>query len=531
MSNKYNNSIGKNKSSSIKTLQMKIVELVNENQSLLKDKLKLQANLRYYRTLEDKIKKLRAKIADLQQKNDETILEKEKELKDMKSRYEKKIHEKEYELEKYQTNISIYNQKINMIRQIEMENDIYKNELQELKHKNEELIKSTKEKLDDLEIQNKVKYNHLKLSMIEHLKEAKNNVTKLNMNYMDTNGQISVLQNRNLIACLENVQEQCDELKEENLKLTKKIKDLENDISIHKKTEINLVLKLKEKNLKNNINNETFQYNIKNNNISLTNNNNISENKNNSFSSPPIINKSNNNSNSFENLHKHKLIKNKKNNLKLLITNSLYSGENDISNFFLKNNKEFNYRKYNLKLKEKDEKIENLELQVDKLNNKIDSYFMKYKGLFNYIEHCINEFYNDDKLKNINSNINLDNIKKFEFDSFDKKEQFSILVILMNYLKNILTFNFGQKNDNTNNDPPFFATNMKYMKNNFNLTKANFNYLYMKNPFVNRNNKIMNTFNSYRMNNDKLNFSISVLNDNNSVNDYRIKDTKYKTLI
>ena len=53
----------------------------------------------------------------------------------------------------------------------------------------------------------------------------------------------------------------------------------------------------------------------------------------------------------------------------------------------------------------------------------------------------------------------------------------------------------------------------------------------MKNPFVNRNNKIMNTFNSYRMNNDKLNFSISVLNDNNSVNDYRIKDTKYKTLI
>jgi hypothetical protein len=62
----------------------------------------------------------------------------------------------------------------------------------------------------------------------------------------------------------------------------------------------------------------------------------------NSSSSPPIINKSNNNSNSFENLQKHKLIKNKKNNLKLLITNSLYSGENDISNFFLKNNKEFN---------------------------------------------------------------------------------------------------------------------------------------------------------------------------------------------
>ena len=41
----------------------------------------------------------------------------------------------------------------------------------------------------------------------------------------------------------------------------------------------------------------------------------------------------------------------------------------------------------------------------------------------------------------------------------------------------------------------------------------------------------MNTFNSYRMKNDKLNFSISGLNENNSVNDYRINNDKYKTLI
>ena len=528
MSNKNNNFINKDKSSAIKLLQIKIVELVNENQTLLKEKLKLEASIRYYRTLEEKIKKLRAKISDLQQKNDELILEKEKELKDMKLRCEKKIHEKEYELEKYHTNISIYNQKINMLRHIEMENDIFKNEIQELKNKNEELLKTTKEKLDDYEIQNKIKYNHLKLSMIEHLKEAKKKVTKLNMNYMNIDSQISVLQNQQLLASLESVQEQCDELKEENLKLTKKIKDLKNDISIHKKIEINLVLKLKEKNLKKNINNETYQNYIKNNNISLSNNN-KSENKSNSISLTPLINKSDNNSNSLKKLPKTKLTKNKRDNLKLLISNSLYPGDNDIGNFFLKNSKEFNYRKYKLKLKEKDEKIENLELQVDRLSHKIDSYFMKYKGLFNYIEHCINEFYNDEKLKNINTNINLDNIKKFDFDSFDKKEQFSILVILMNYLKNVLTFNYRQKNEN--NDPPFFATNLKYINNNFDLTKTNFNYLYIKNPFVNRNNKIMNTFNSYRMNNDKLNFSISALNENNSVNDYRINDIKYKTLI
>ena len=154
---------------------------------------------------------------------------------------------------------------------------------------------------------------------------------------------------------------------------------------------------------------------------------------------------------------------------------------------------------------------------------------MKYKNLFNFIENCLNEFYHDEKLMKINSSINIDNIKKLEFNSLDKKEQYSILIILMNYLMNIITFNSFQKN--ANKDPPFFATNLKYINTNFSFTKRNFNQLYIKNPFVKRNNKILNTFNSYRMNNNQLNFSISALNENNNSNDYRISDKKYKTLV
>ena len=212
----------------------------------------------------------------------------------------------------------------------------------------------------------------------------------------------------------------------------------------------------------------------------------------------------------------------------LVISNSLSSSDNELDNFFMKNSKNFNYRKYKLKIKEKDEKIEYLELQVDKLNHKLDSYFMKYKGLFNYIEYCINEFYHDEKLMNINSGINIENIKKFEFDSFNKKEQYSILVLLMKNLMKILYINYPQKNNDK--DPPFFATNLKYMNTKFNLTKGNFNNLYIKNPFVNRNSKLLKTFNSYRMN-KKCNFSISALNENSSTNDYRIFDKKYQTLI
>ena len=517
------------KNSFLKTMHTKMIELVNENQSLLKEKVRLESSLRYYRTLEDKIKKIRVKNEEMQRKYDELVLEKEKELKDMKLRYENLIHEKEYELEKYKTNISIYNQKMNMVRQIEMENDIYKKEIQELKDKNEELARTTKDKLDDYEIQNKIKYNHLKLSMIEHLKEAKNKVTQLNLNYMDTNGRISVLQNQKLIASLESIQEQIDDYKEQNLKLMKKVKDLENDISLHKKIEINLTLKLKEKNNKDNFINRTLPNNDKkSNDISLPTFEN-SNYKSNTNSPPPLLNSSNFNSSSIKNLKKHTLINNKKNNMNLIISNSITSSDNEIDNFFRRNRREFNYKKYKLKLKEKDEKIENLELQVDKLNHIINSSLMKYKNLFNFIENCLNEFYHDEKLMNINSSINIDNIKKLEFNSLDKKDQYSILIILMNYLMNILTFNSFQKN--TSKDPPFFATNLKYINTNFSFTKSNFNQLYIKNPFVKRNNKILNTFNSYRMNNNQMNFSISALNENSNSNDYRISDKKYKTLI
>jgi len=527
MSNKTNKLKNINKPSFIQILQRKIVELVNEKELLSKEKLDLESSIRYYRTLEEKIKKLREKNKEMQNKYDELSLEKEKALKEMKLKYEKIIHEKEYELEKYQTNITIYNQKLNLIRHIEMENNIYKNEIKELKEKNEELIKTTKNKLDDYEIQNKIKYNHLKMNMIEHLKEAKNKVTQLNLNYMDTNSHISVLQNEQLLQHLESVIAQCDNYKSINEELHQQIKNLKNEIAMHKKIEINLTLKLRDKNDKI-IQNKSLPNNYKyNDNISLTNYNN--ENKSNTFSRDQILNNSNIESKSIQNLKTRIINKNKVNNLKLLISHSLNSSDNETENYFLKNNKDFNYKKYKNKLKEKDEKIELLELQVDKLNNKLDNYFTKYKGLFNFLEYCLNEFYNDEKLMNINSSIKIENIKKFEFSAFNKQEQYSILIILMNYLMNIFAFNYKEKN--TESDPPFFATNLKYLNNNFKITKNSFNHLFINNPFSFRNNKILKTFNSYRMNNNKMNFSISALNDNSATNDFRISDDKYKILI
>ena len=58
--------------------------------------------------------------------------------------------------------MNIYNQKIETIRQIELENDAFKDEVKNLKLKNEQLKKDTQEIIRNKEIKNQIKYSQLK---------------------------------------------------------------------------------------------------------------------------------------------------------------------------------------------------------------------------------------------------------------------------------------------------------------------------------------------------------------------------------
>jgi hypothetical protein len=153
----------------------------------MKKKSQLENRLKYYLSNEEKLHKANKKIAELNKKYEDYFNEKEKELSDYKYKYDKLEHEKEYESQKYNTNISIYNQKMSLIHHTEMENEIYKNEVKELKEENEQLKNAAKKKLESLDIKNTLKYNELKMKMINHLNEAKKNVSKLNLHYMELN--------------------------------------------------------------------------------------------------------------------------------------------------------------------------------------------------------------------------------------------------------------------------------------------------------------------------------------------------------
>ena len=69
---------------------------------------------------------------------------------------------REYDLAKYRKNLNSYHQKIDYINHIEMENQVNKEEIQDLKAKNERIKKDTEELIRNKEIKNQIKYSQLK---------------------------------------------------------------------------------------------------------------------------------------------------------------------------------------------------------------------------------------------------------------------------------------------------------------------------------------------------------------------------------
>ena len=554
MSHINNNS---NRELIIKAQQEKIINLSAENIRLSNENSKLESHIKYYHTLEEKLNKSQNKIKELNKKHEEYIIEKEKALKDLQLKYDKLCYEKEYESEKYNTNISIYNQKMSMVHQTEMENEIYRNEIKELKEKNDDLKNATKIKLESLEIKNAIKYNELKKKMMNHLYEAKNSVSKLNLNYMDINSKISILQNHQLLAKIEYLQEQLDQIRGVNNKLNKKIIDLQNDIEIHKKIEINLVSKLKDNEKENNsssnkkkskkqkfislnkFNSTTLSYSNNNKNSSLMppdlkknifNKYSSNENLNKFLQNDAIISKS---LTSYDNMGINK--EKEKNNFSFsgsgIGTMGTVIGNatgNQASMTTGGSGREINYSKYRKILKEKNIEIENLKLKIEKLKDKSNIYFIKYKGLFTFLEECLNEFFNDEEILNIkNMNINYDDIKKFDFGSFTKEEKYGVLILLMNHLMPILTLNFKS---NCNLGNTLFTTNLNLIDKNFNSTQKFLNDANLKKAFVGKNKKVLNEFRVDKRNN-KISFSIPILRKYNSPDDFRLLDNRFKTLI
>ena len=542
-----------NKDSIISKLKKEVASQSKELIKLKAENADLRSRVSLIYSSEQNYKAAKEIINEIRDQTNTIIKNKDEEQKALKNKIEQMEMEKTLDELKNNRNNTLYNQKMSVVHHIEMENKAFKDEVKDLKWKNEQLNKAIKQKLESLDILNQIKFSQFKKKMIDNLKDAKENVSKLNLEYMDLNGKITILQNHQLLSEIEFQKQQIESLDKENLKLKKKIFDLEKELVIHKEVEIKLAIKAKQ-----NINNESNSFNkkiklkpeinIKNNDIisnlnsanAVTflpvNKNNFKSINNNTINKEKINDILNNNVlNEYTNRASKTVSKSLTSyNQKLRISsgnnnNNYYnyaSERNGISYF------DFKYIKYNKILKRKNDEIEKLNITIDSLKNRFENYIGTNKALFLFLEESLNTFFDDchKELKNKNINIDIENIKKFDFESLSKEEKYSILVILMNFLIPLITFSY-----NSNKKENLFKTNLnvniinrdlpcnnveKYMKDSS-----------LKNAFIGK--KIKNHFfnEAYSNQNYGNGNLIRVLKKNDSPDDSRIKDNKYKSLI
>ena len=501
----------------------KIDDLMDEIMKLKSENAELKSRLSVKNYLDVNDKVLTELIHEMREQNNKMLMEKEEEGRKLRLKMDEIEMEKKMNDLKTQRNNTLYNQKMSVIHDIEYENKIYKDEVNDLKKKNEEIKLKTKSKIESLNILNQLKFAQFKKRMIDNLKEAKNNVSKLNLEYMDLNGKITILQNYQLLSEIEFQKVQYEKLEKEYKNLKERVIELEKELAVQKNVSIKLALK--SKNYKDRIKYESRNNYLK---INMSNDNNIELMK--SIPDKNIF--SNNIIREYSNKNGHNTIYN------------INSRNKDFPSSYLSydkynnNNKpdiNFKFVKYNKIIKRKNEEIEKLKIIIDNLKNKLESYAGTYKSLFLFLEECLNEFFDDCKenylFKTIN--ITIDNIKKFNFENLKKEEKYGILVLLMKYLFPFVLHN----QEKINAKEKLFKTNI-----NINLVKKDLQYnspekyakeMYSK-KYIAGKNIFSNLFIDTKISQNFANNNNIYKNKNNkkdTLEDSRIKNNKFKSLI
>ena len=446
--------------------QMKI-ELINA----LKKNQELKILQRDYNVLEDKMKDLEIKKNNMQKEKLDIIKKRDENY----SLLNRKINELEnvLELEKldYEKNTVLYKQKMSVYNHLLMENEVYSEEVEELKKNLDEFENKKKEELQKEKVVNLLKYEKLKKKMLATIRQSNEEAGKLNVEYMDVNNKLSILQNKQLMIQIDYQKEKISDLEKMNKELMNKLYEYEKEIETHQLVEKDLIEKNKANNSTNNednIKHNTFYFKKKRKFINISN---IKEkNKN------VIINKKMNRSNSTTNF---------------------------LSKPSIAEKRLLNYQK---EIKEKQFENENILLMNSKLKNRLSLYYSKFQGLFFFLEECLNNFFKDEEIKkNKHFFVKIEDIKKMKFDDFNSEEKYSILVLLMKHLLPLVTINFNYK-DNIGKE--LFKTNLNIINKNYSLNK---NYLQdrtLKNAFM-ENNKYYNDLHAYKT--SYINPSIPVL--------------------
>ena len=231
------------KNAEISFLKSKIKENMRQNEQI-------QSELFTLKKFYSDSSKLRRELDAANEKNNELeyeienlnkkIIEQHKQFSDTQ-----RISEKKHltEISKLKVTIDSYIQKTLRYNMNELDNEKLNIQLRELKKENKNIFDRTKQKIIQKEMQNKIKFAKLRDKMLENINETKEEVTELNMKYMDISTKLTLLQNHQLLVQLDYQAQQLEESTRKNEIYKKKIEDLTKDIQLHKEVEISFAEK------------------------------------------------------------------------------------------------------------------------------------------------------------------------------------------------------------------------------------------------------------------------------------------------
>ena len=454
---------------------------------------KLREKLNHYKFIENELNNEREHIIALNKEKYDLMLKQNDEIKNYKSELQKLLNERDFEQVNYNKRLTLFEQKMGKVNELEMENKVYREELNDLKEKNKELEEKTSNKMKELEVNNLLKFKTIKKKIINDLKGAKEKFFEISLKHMDVKSQLIYLQNNEILKEVDEQNKGVKKLIDENKKLKTKILYLEGQKETNENVQLELANKLNDKNKKNNNSLDTNLFNkkIKNKNKryfnlkknflikntekflnSLIFSEKGAESHGISKDNKSITNKKNNISlKNIDSNMKIKLIKKNKNKSE---NNTLSKTEYNSINFKSESlTKDLIEDSPNLKYKQiinrKNYEIENLHLKLDRLKNKISFFINKYKKLYDFLEECLNNFFDEIKGEKY-FNIDYEELIKFDFSKLKEKEKYSVLILLMNRLIPLITFNFDSKCNLGNN---VFTTNINIFNKSFNLEKSN----------------------------------------------------------
>ena len=517
----------------IEKLKEEIIKLKYENEKLKKKLLKSKDN-------EIELNKANEYILQLIEEKKELMNKQIEEIKKYKTEMQKILNEKDFNKLNYDKRLIIFEQKMGKVNELELENEVFKEEVQDLKKKNKELEIETDNKIKELEVKNQLKFKIIKKKVMNHLTEAKENMIKYNIEHMDINSQLINYRNNKLAEKINIQNKGIKKLTDEKNKLKLKILELKTQKETNKKIQIDLAnklnIKIKEQN-ENSLDINLFNKKNKKKHkkyFSYRKNYFINNTKE-KFLDSNIFNKreiSLDNKkedislkNSEAKISKHKKYKSENNTLSKTEYNSI-----NIKSDYLLDDFSVSKIKYNQIISQKNFEIKNLYLKLDNLNNRISFFFDKYKKLYNFLEECLNTFFWELKSEN-NFNINYEELTKFNFAELSKREKYSVLILLMNHLIPIITFNF---NSNCNLGNNIFSTNINIFDKTFNKTYKHLNDEVLKKSFYGKNNKLQKDL--FIKKDVLFNGSIPVLRKSSNIlylNDSsnKLKDDKYKFVL